>query len=156
LIQSGLAKVYTFFPDKSFNKHDIAEVNRLHNAELDRAVDFLSLHYKLTKRDDTEFWRYCQTMPISDALAHKIEVYKSQGQIVMYDNESFEEASWLSMFTGFDVSPQRFDMRAKNIPLEVIEANLDQMKSSMSTAAQQAMTHQQFIDKHCRAERDFK
>jgi tryptophan halogenase len=40
LIQSGLAKLYTFFPDQSFNEHDMAEVNRLHNAELDRAVDF--------------------------------------------------------------------------------------------------------------------
>ena len=154
LIQSGLSKLYTFFPDKSFNEHDMAEVNRLHNAELDRAVDFLSLHYKLTKRDDTEFWRYCQNMPISDALRHKIEVYKSQGQIVMYDNESFEEASWLSMFTGFDINPQRFDVRAKNIPLDVVEKNLAQMKSSMITAAKQAMTHQQFIDKHCRAQSD--
>jgi tryptophan halogenase len=154
LIQSGLAKLYTFFPDKSFNEHDTAEVNRLHNAELDRAVDFLALHYKLTKRDDTEFWRYCQNMPISDELTHKIAVYKSQGQIVMYDNESFEEASWLSMFTGFDVNPQRFDVRAKNIPLEVIEKNLAQMKASMINAAQQAMTHQEFLDEHCRAERD--
>jgi tryptophan halogenase len=132
----------------------MAEVNRLHNAELDRAVDFLSLHYKLTKRDDTEFWRHCQNMPISDALRHKIEVYKSQGQIVMYDNESFEEASWLSMFTGFDVNPQRFDVRAKNIPLDVVEKNLAQMKNSMITAAKQAMTHQQFINKHCLAESD--
>ena len=154
LIQTALSKLYTFFPDKSFNQHDMAEVNRIHNAELDRVVDFLALHYKLTKRDDTEFWRYCQNMSITDALKHKIEVYKSQGQVVMYDNESFEEASWLSMYSGFDVNPQRFDIRAKNMPLEVIEKNLAQMKNSMFSAAQQAMTHQQFIDKHCRAECD--
>ena len=58
------------------------------------------------------------------------------------------------MFTGFDVNPQRFDVRAKNIPLELVEKNLAQMKASMNSAAQQAMTHQQFLDKHCRAERD--
>ena len=72
----------------------------------------------------------------------------------MYDNESFEEASWLSMFAGFDVTPKRFDIRAKNVPLEIIERNLSEMKNSMNTAAKQAMTHQQFIDKHCLAERD--
>lgn len=154
LIQTALSKLYTFFPDKSFNQHDIAEVNRIHNAELDRVVDFLALHYKLTKRDDTAFWRYCQDMPITDTLQHKIEVYKSQGQVVMYDNESFEESSWLSMYTGFDVNPQRFDVRAKNVPLEIVERNLADMKNSMHTAAKQAMSHQQFIDKHCRAERD--
>lgn len=154
LIQTALSKLYTFFPDKSFNQHDIAEVNRIHNVELDRIVDFLALHYKLTKRDDTEFWRHCQNMPISNALQHKIEVFKSQGRVVMYDNESFEEASWLSMYNGFDVNPKRFDIRAKNVPLEIIERNLSEMKNSMKGAAQQAMSHQQFIDTHCRAERD--
>lgn len=154
LIQTALSKLYTFFPDKSFNQYDMAEVNRIHNAELDRVVDFLALHYKLTKRDDTAFWRHCQSMPISDALRHKIEVYKSQGQIVMYDNESFEEASWLSMYAGFDVHPERFDIRAKNIPIEMIERNLAQMKHSMEQAAKQSLSHQGFLDKHCRATRD--
>jgi len=154
LIQTALSKLYTFFPDKSFNTADIAEVNRLHNAELDRVVDFLALHYKLTKRDDTEFWRYCQNMPITDTLAHKIEVFKSQGQVVMYNDESFEQSSWLSMYHGFDINPLRYDARAKNIDLAIIEKNLMQMRNSMKTAAKQAMSHQEFINKHCRAERD--
>ena len=151
LIQTALTKLYTFFPDKSFNQHDIKEVNRLHNTEIERIVDFLALHYKLTSRDDTEFWRYCQNMPISDSLAHKIEVFKSQGHIVQYDHESFEEASWLSMYHGFNVNPRRFDVRAKNINIDTVEKNLLQMKNSMQSAAKQAMSHQEFINKHCRA-----
>lgn len=154
LIQTALAKLYTFFPDMSFNPHDIAEVNRLHNLELDRAVDFLTLHYKLTQRQDTEFWRHCQNMPIPDSLAHKIEVFKSQGQVIMYDQESFEQASWLSMYNGFNVTPKRYDMRANSISADVIMKNLQQMKSSMTDAAKQAMSHQAFIDKHCRAKCD--
>jgi len=154
LIQTALTKLYTFFPDTSFNIYDIAEVNRLHNSEIDRAVDFLTLHYKLTKREDTAFWRYCQNMPIPDSLAHKIEVYKSQGHIVMYDNESFEEASWLSMYNGFNIIPKRYDLRADKIESSVILNNLNQMKESMQTAAKQAMTHQMFINKHCQAKCD--
>lgn len=154
LIQTALSKLYTFFPDMSFNPHDIAEVNRLHNSELDRAVDFLTLHYKLTQRDDTEFWRYCQNMAIPDSLAHKIEVFKSQGHVVMYDHESFEQSSWLSMYNGFNVTPTRYDVRANGIDSNVIIKNLDQMKSSMHDAAKQAMSHQAFITKHCQAKRD--
>ncbi|WP_340678829.1 tryptophan halogenase family protein [Paraglaciecola sp.] len=154
LIQTALSKLLTFFPDKSFNQYDIAEVNRLHDAELERIVDFLVLHYKLTKRDDTEFWRYCQNMPIPDSLAHKLEVFKSQGQIVMYAHESFEEASWLSMYHGFNVTPQRYDVRAKNVDVKLIEQRLQQIHSSMSSAVNQAMTHQEFINKHCRAKSD--
>ena len=44
LIQTALAKLMTFFPDMSFNQADIDEVNRLHNDELDRIVDFLLVH----------------------------------------------------------------------------------------------------------------
>ncbi len=154
LIQTALAKLYTFFPDKSFNQHDIAEVNRLHNAELERIIDFLVLHYKLTKRNDTEFWRYCQAMEIPDSLAHKIEVYKSQGHVVMYDHESFEQASWLSMYNGFNVMPKRYDIRANAIAPDIILKNLQQMKQSMASAAQQAMSHQAFINMHCKAESD--
>ncbi|GAA0822616.1 tryptophan 7-halogenase [Colwellia asteriadis] len=151
LIQTALAKLLTFFPDKSFNEADIAEVNRLHSTELDRIVDFLAMHYKLTKRDDTEFWRYCQQMKISDTLAHKIEVFKSQGHIVMHDHESFEEASWLSMYHGFKVVPQRYDVRIKNLDSKMIEQKLMQMRNSIYGAAEQAMSHQAFIEKHCRA-----
>jgi tryptophan halogenase len=154
LIQTALSKLYTFFPDMSFNEHDIAEVNRLHNVELERAVDFLVMHYKLSKRTDTEFWRYCQDMPIPDSLAHKIEVYKSQGQVIMYDHESFEQASWLSMYNGFNVVPKRYDIRAKNMSSDIIMRNLNQMKDSMASAAKQAMSHQDFINKHCKAKSD--
>ncbi|MCO4798372.1 MAG: tryptophan 7-halogenase, partial [Colwelliaceae bacterium] len=154
LIQTALSKLYTFFPDMSFNEHDIAEVNRLHNVELERAVDFLVMHYKLSKRTDTEFWRYCQDMPIPDSLAHKIEVYKSQGQVIMYDHESFEQASWLSMYNGFNVVPKRYDIRAKNMSSDIIMRNLSQMKDSMASAAKQAMSHQDFINKHCKAKSD--
>lgn len=154
LIQTALSKLLNFFPDKSFNRADIAEVNRLHNSELDRIVDFLVLHYKLTKRDDTEFWRYCQNMAIPDSLAHKIEVFKSQGHIVMYDHESFEQASWLSMYHGFNIVPKRYDVRINNIDAKSIEQKLAHMRQSMTSAAAQAMSHQDFIDKHCRAQCD--
>ena len=151
LIQTGIAKLLTFFPDKSFNSADIAEVNRLQNCELDRIVDFLVLHYKLSARDDTEFWRYCQNMAIPDSLAHKVEVFKSQGHVVMHDHESFERARWLSMYHGFNVVPQRYDVRIQNVDVSVIEAKLAQMRNSMAGAAQQAMSHQDFISKHCRS-----
>jgi tryptophan halogenase len=154
MIQTGLAKLMTFFPDKSFNAADIAEVNRLQNTELDRIIDFLVMHYKLTQRDDTPFWRYCQEMKIPDTLAHKIEVFKSQGHIVMHDHESFEEASWLSMYHGFDVVQKRFDARVQNLDSKMIEQKLIQMRNSIFGAAEQAMSHQAFIDKHCRSQRD--
>ncbi|WP_105168703.1 tryptophan halogenase family protein [Pseudoalteromonas sp. T1lg23B] len=151
LIQTALAKLLTFFPDKSFNQADINEVNRLHNSELDCIIDFLLVHYKLTQRDDTAFWRHCQQLPIPQSLAHKLAVYQSQGHVVQYANESFQQASWLAMFYGFNLQPERFDARIKGLDNHLIEKNLVQLKAKLATAASQCLSHQAFINQHCKA-----
>ncbi|MFT4924589.1 MAG: tryptophan halogenase [Phenylobacterium sp.] len=152
LIQTALAKLLTFFPDQSFNQHDIDEVNRLHNRELENIRDFLILHYKLTARDDTPFWQHCQAMPIPDSLAHKIGLFESRGHIVLFDHESFEQASWLTMYNGFKRTPQRYDERIAGLDPKMIQQKLAQMRQSMEGAAEQAMSHKEFIQKHCPAQ----
>lgn len=151
LIQSVIDKLLTFFPHSGLNQFDIDEVNRLHNTEVEHVRDFLILHYKLTKRDDSEFWRYCQSMKIPDSLEHKIGVFKSRGHLIQRECESFEPASWLTMYNGFDVQPKNFDPRATQMPINELVNNLNQMKQSIEHAAKQALTHQAFIDQHCKA-----
>ncbi|GHF77427.1 tryptophan halogenase family protein [Thalassotalea marina] len=152
LIQSIIDKLLTFFPHSGLNQFDIDEVNRLHNTEVEHVRDFLILHYKLSKRDDSEFWRYCQTMDIPESLEHKIGVYQSRGHLIERECESFEQASWLSMYNGFGIQPNSFDPRASQIPLNDLINNLNQMKDSIDNAAKQALSHQAFITKHCKAE----
>ncbi|WP_440053150.1 tryptophan halogenase family protein [Pseudoalteromonas sp. T1lg65] len=154
LIQTAIAKLLTFFPDSSFNQADINEVNRLHNSELDRIIDFLLVHYKLSKRNDTPFWRYCQQMPIPQSLAHKLAVYQSQGHVVQYADESFEQASWLAMFYGFSLLPERYDARLNHIEPEKIEKSLEQLKQQIASAAAQSLSHQEFINLNCKADND--
>lgn len=152
LIQTAIAKLLSFFPDSGFNPADIAEVNRLHNREMENIRDFLILHYKLSQRSDSEFWRQCQAMPVPDSLAHKIALYESRGHIVMCDNESFQPASWLSLYYGFERSASRYDPRADKVALSVIEQKLSQMRNSIEAAAKQSISHQQFIAMHCQAD----
>lgn len=151
LIQSAIDKLLTFFPDKSFNQHDIDEVNRLHNDELEHIRDFLILHYKATSREDSPFWQHCKGMDIPDSLAHKMALFESRGHIIIRENESFEKASWLTMYNAFGIKPYRFDERVNAVPLTILEKNLTQMKQSIDNAAQQVNSHQAFIDMHCKA-----
>ncbi|GLX79159.1 tryptophan halogenase [Thalassotalea insulae] len=153
LIQSAIDKLLSFFPDSSFNQHDIDEVNRLHNTELEHIRDFLILHYKLSKRDDSEFWRYCQTMDIPDTLTHRMALFNSRGHIIERECESFEPSSWLTMYEGFGLTPARYDSRADTYSNDILTSNLQQMRNSLTNAANQALSHQEFIDKHCKATR---
>jgi tryptophan halogenase len=90
-------------------------------------------------------------MNIPDSLAHKINLYESRGHIVMLDNESFKEASWLAMYNGFNRTPQRYDIRADAVDPLLIKQKLDQMHQSINKAAQQVLSHEDFIKAHCQA-----
>lgn len=50
LIQTGLAKLHTFFPHQGFDQCLIDEANRLSQAEFERVRDFLILHYNASQR----------------------------------------------------------------------------------------------------------
>lgn len=151
LIQTGLSKLMQFFPDSRFNECDIDEVNRLHRIEFERIRDFIILHYKATAREDTDFWKFCRAMEIPDSLAHKMKLFDSRGHIVMYDHESFKKESWLSMYNGFDRQPQRYDNRADLMGMDELKNHLEKMRAAIQVAAGQAMSHGDFIARHCQA-----
>lgn len=149
LIQTALAKLEAFFPHSGIAQCDITEVNRLHQLELEQIRDFLILHYKLTQRDDTEFWRYCANMAIPDTLAHKIELYRHRGHVALYEQESFKHSSWLAMYNGFQLRPVHCDPRANRVPMSVLKQTLGQMQQSMAQAVAPVTSHQEFIRRHC-------
>ncbi|MBT1063683.1 tryptophan 7-halogenase [Bowmanella sp. Y26] len=151
LIQTAIAKLLTFFPDASFNQFNIAEVNRLHNSEMEHIRDFLILHYKLSERDDSPFWLQCRNADIPDSLKHKLGLYQSCGHLIEHETESFEPSSWLTMYNAFGVVPDSVDIRATVASSEMLIKNLQQMKNSIQGAASQVISHQAFIDRHCKA-----
>ncbi len=73
MIQSSIARLFAFFPDKDFNQTDIDAYNRQSDFEADRIRDFLILHYKATQRNDSPFWDYCREMDIPEELQRKID-----------------------------------------------------------------------------------
>jgi len=149
LIQTGITHLLTFFPDMSFDQAMINEVNRRHQHEMERIRDFIILHYKLTQRTDTEFWRYCQAMEIPASLQHKIDLFKSCGHLLQHEPEAFEKASWLSIYHGFCVEPLRTDNRINHVSNSDIANQLAKMKSMLEQAGKNAISHGDFIQKHC-------
>ncbi|WP_331351927.1 tryptophan halogenase family protein [Cellvibrio sp. UBA7671] len=149
LIQTGITHLLTFFPDMSFDQAMINEVNRRHQHEMERIRDFIILHYKLTQRDDTEFWRYCQAMEVPPSLQHKMDLYKSSGHILQHEPEAFEKSSWLSIYHGFGLVPTRTDNRIDHVSDGDIANQLTKIKNVLDQAGRNAMSHGEFIRKHC-------
>jgi hypothetical protein len=100
LIMDAVDRLIEFFPDRDCHPGLAAEFNRQMARQYESVRDFIVLHYKLTQRTDSEFWRYCAAMQVPDTLAHRMEACRESGRVVVLDREHFSEASWLSIMSG--------------------------------------------------------
>jgi tryptophan halogenase len=150
LIQAGIAKLLALFPDRDFDPAVRDEYNRIAAAETERIRDFLILHYHLNQRQDGELWRYTAQMPLPDTLQEKLLHFRRYGRLVQRENDLFGQPSWLAVHIGQLNIPQQTDPLIHYRQVDGVEW-LGKLKGAMAAAAQQLPTHQQFIDRHCKA-----
>jgi tryptophan halogenase len=151
LIQTGMSKLISWFPDLSFDPLVIDEYNRLTTLEFERIRDFIVLHYKATERSDTPLWDYCRTMPVPDDLAYKMEMFAGAGRLVQLAGDFFQDASWLAVMYGQLIRPRAYDPMADVMDLEDVRRNLVAMRKVIAATAGAMPAHADFIARACRA-----
>lgn len=151
LIQSGLARLVSMFPDRRFDETLIAEFNRQARFEFESIRDFLILHYHANRRDDCEFWTHCRSMRIPDGLAAKMSLFGSSGRIFREHEELFSETGWLQVLIGQGVIPEAGHPMAD----EMNDAQLKQMLSDMKTLIAREVDampdHRSYVMANCAA-----
>ena len=144
LIQRGIAMLLRFFPDRDFATADIERYNRVLELEFHRVRDFLLMHYSQTERSGA-FWEHCRSMPLTDTLLEKIELFRSHGRILREDAELFPVMSWLSVMVGQNIIPRRYDPLVDSLEPRKIRAKLDQLRSDIRRCVQSMPSHWDFI-----------
>ena len=147
LIQNAAARLIEFLPDRRFDPAVAAEYNRLTRNEYERIRDFLILHYCLSTREDTEFWRYCRDMPLPETLCHKIEVWRACAKVPLYSEESYREPSWVSIFLGMGCMPKRYDPQVEGLDAAELRRAMQQRRERIEQVARTMPTHQAFIER---------
>ena len=151
LIQSAISRLLALFPDRDFDPIVAREYNRITELEYARVRDFIILHYHANQRDDAPLWRYTRNMPIPEPLQTKIDHFRRHGRLVAEVLELFQNPSWLAIFIGQEVWPERYD------PLVDMRSDIDAARllsglhRVIAESVQVMPTHQQYIDRHCRA-----
>ena len=113
LAQMAITYLIEFFPESgTIDPRDRDEFNRLVDMEYDRVRDFLILHYNATTRDDSDFWNHVRTMTVPDSLADKLDLWRKAGRIEKYSDGLFYDASWIAVYVGQGLLPERHDTRA--------------------------------------------
>jgi len=150
-VQSGVAKLLALFPDRRFDPVERDEYNRQMQEVMEDVRDFIVLHYRATRRDDSPFWDYCRTMDIPDKLAGKLELWRSKGRLFRDGQELFGAPSWVAVLLGQGIVPDDQDPRVETIDQAVVTDALEKMRISYRRMAEQMPTHASFIAQACAA-----
>lgn len=150
-IQSGIAKLLALFPDRRFDPAERDEYNRQMAEVFEDVRDFIVLHYKVTARDDGEFWNYCRTMDIPDSLAAKLELWRSKGRLFREGRELFGTASWVAVLLGQGSVPEETEPALAGIDPAMASDALDKMQLSYRRMAESMPRHVDFIAQACAA-----
>jgi tryptophan halogenase len=151
LVQSGIVKLLALFPDLRFNPVEREEYNRQMKDVFEDVRDFIILHYKATRRDDSDFWNQCRTMEVPDSLAWKLELWRAKGRLFREGRELFGAASWVAVLLGQGIVPEEPEPAAQALDAEKIRDMLEKMRLSYSRMAEHMPPHGGFIAQSCPA-----
>ena len=144
LIQRGIAMLLRFFPDRDFAPADVDRYNSTLELEFQRVRDFLLLHYTQTQRSGA-FWEHCRSIPLTDTLLEKIELFRSHGRILREEAEIFPVMSWLSVMVGQNIIPRRYDPLVDSLDPTRIQSRLDALRTDIRRCVESMPSHWDFI-----------
>lgn len=151
LIQRAIMRLLQMFPRDGIRQSDVDEYNGQTNTEIEHIRDFIVLHYHVTRRQDTPFWRACRAMDIPDSLRHRIELFRETGRVFRVPSELFAENSWIQVMLGQGIEPQQHHPVADLMEDEELGRFLDGIKSSVEKTVAQLPAHQTYVEQYCRA-----
>jgi tryptophan halogenase len=146
MIELTIGWFIQFFPDRDCMPELADEFNRLLSQRFEYVRDFIVLHYKLTNRDDSEFWRYCANMPIPDMLQHQIDVFRASSRVPIIDPQGFLEDSWVSILMGHRIFPEKNDPFIDLMDAGHLAEHFRKIRASIRQAVDAMPDHAAFVN----------
>lgn len=147
LIQSAAIRLIKFFPHQGIKQSLVDEFNQQSKTEFERIRDFIILHYKLTERDDSAFWRFCKGMDIPSSLKKKIELFKTSGKLIREDDELFAEVAWQQVMIGQGLIAEDHHPLTDALSDEQLNELFSNLKTLINSTVEQLPSHSQFLEK---------
>lgn len=148
LIQQAVVRLMRMFPHTGIQQSDIDEFNKQTKYDTASIRDFIILHYSVTNRQDSNFWRHCRNMPIPDTLAAKIKLFKETGRFFRENNELFDD-SWMQVMIGQGLLPKNYHPIVDNMSDDELKRFLEHIKANVDGTVNQLPNHATFIEQVC-------
>tara|TARA_R110001583_G_scaffold17003_8_gene69262 strand:+ start:3225 stop:4718 length:1494 start_codon:yes stop_codon:yes gene_type:complete len=151
MIQRSIVRLLQLFPSQGIIQADIDEFNQQTKIELDNIRDFIILHYKVTDREDSRFWRYCKNMPIPTSLQHRIDMFSQSGKVYKYGSELFGESSWIQVMMGQGLQPKEYHPIVDMMDDAELQSFLNSIKATVKRKVDTLPVHHDFVQHYCKS-----
>ncbi len=146
LIQTAIMKLVELLPESRNMDAERDEFNAQMSDEYEKIRDFLILHYRITRRDDSDFWRYIQSMDLPDTYQQKAGIIEHAGLIDTYQHGLFLESSWAYVFYGQGGKSQAKMRNTDHLTDPELIAQLRQFREEINKAANSVSDNQRAIE----------
>lgn len=151
LIQRGILRLMQLFPMTGIKPSDVVEYNKQCNVEIENIRDFIICHYKVTNRQDSQFWRHCRSMSVPDSLAHRIDLFRETARVFKIPNELFGENSWIQVMLGQGLMPEQYHPVADVMDDDELTRFMQGIKGNVDKTVAQLPGHQAYVEQYCKA-----
>ena len=154
LIQKSAIRLAQLLPSNGESTTDIVEFNQQCATDFKFIRDFIILHYKVTQRRDTPFWRYCADMEIPDSLQQKINLFVETGKIYQKSSELFAEESWMQVMIGQGLMPKTYHPLVNSMSDDGLNKYLNDIWQQTHKKVESLPLHHEFVDYYCKSHHD--
>lgn len=152
MIITAATRLMQLFPFDGVRQTFIDQFNDESRVEFEKIRDFIILHYHITDRDDSPFWRYCRDMDIPESLARRIELFKEGGHAYQGEGELFRVDSWVQVLLGQGVVPKHYHPSPRGMQEQELARVLHGLKANVAQTVEKLPRHLDFINSYCRTD----
>ena len=149
LIITAVTHLMKLFPRGEIQACQIQQYNEQVQSDLESVRDFIVLHYHLSQRNDSDFWRACDAVDLPDTLAHRLELFRSQAHVFQSDRDLFSRDSWVQVMLGQGMMPLGHHPIADVLPPDQLQQFITGHRQSVQRTLTTLPSHPSFIDRYC-------
>lgn len=148
LIQVALELFCDYFPSRENYTALQNRFNHILAAKFDDAKDFVVMHYCLTQREDSEFWKYIKyDLKISASLQEQLDIwkYKLPSHSDLKEIGMFGAPNYMYILAGMNNLAHPSINRLSDIPAERSQKVLKELLDIRNRAVDVSILHQNYI-----------
>ena len=151
LMMAGVTRLIEDFPFNGCSPGLVRRFNEKSRLEFECIRDFIILHYHVTEREDSGFWRRARTMEIPDSLQQRLALWREDARAYQLDHELFRIESWSSVLLGQRFAPRGYHRLAEMMPEDALRDFLDRTRGEIADIVATMPPHPEFLARYCPA-----